>query len=204
MTGSGQSAAIEGKKGTPHRSQLPGVVTRGEGRESHGGCGSAFSGRDNIHKKGTVGRGSREAPTLHTKVWQLTCRGVGQSTLTGNRRRPRSMEKRLIWMSSGCSIAIRNQKGIIMIGEMAVRREGGPPNGSEEIAKSRWGAWGLNRRESKTAPPGRRMGTRGGAANPSAGGKGTAAAKIEAFARRGSVSRRQTVGDADTLVGKMM
>src|SRR5437867_7237539 len=60
----------------------PGIVTPGEGRESHGGCRIGIA-PGYIHRKGNVGVVSRSGTLTYEAVWQSTCRGVGQSTCVG-------------------------------------------------------------------------------------------------------------------------
>src|SRR2546429_56537 len=60
----------------------PGVVPPGEGKDSHGGCRTGIA-PGYIHKKGHVGVVSRSGTLTYEAVWQLTCRGAGQSACVG-------------------------------------------------------------------------------------------------------------------------
>jgi succinyl-CoA synthetase alpha subunit len=153
----------------------PGIVTPGEGKDSYGGCRIGIA-PGYIHKKGHIGVVSRSGTLTYEAVWQLTCRGAGQSTCAGIGGDP------VPGMSHLDIIKLFNDDpdthGIIIIGEI-----GG--NAEEEAA-----AW-IKQHCKKpvagfiagaTAPPGRRMGHAGAIIS---GGKGTAAAKIAAFKEAG-------------------
>ena len=171
----------------------PGVVTPGEGKDSHGGCRIGIA-PGYIHKKGNIGVVSRSGTLTYEAVWQLTCRGVGQSTCVGIGGDPVNGTSHLdvikLFMTDP------ETHGIIMIGEIGGSAEEEAAawikeNGSKPVAGFIAGT---------TAPPGRRMGHAGAIVS---GGKGTAAAKIEAF-RAAGIGVAVTPSDmADTLL-KMM
>ena len=171
----------------------PGVVTPGEGKDSHGGCRIGIA-PGYIHKKGHIGVVSRSGTLTYEAVWQLTSRGVGQSTCVGIGGDPVNGTSHLEVIK--LFMADPETTGIIMIGEIG---------GSAEEEAAEW----IKQHGTKpvagfiagaTAPPGRRMGHAGAIVS---GGKGTAEAKIEAFKAAG-IGVAVTPSDmADTLL-KMM
>ncbi len=171
----------------------PGIVTPGEGPGSKGGCRIGIS-PGYIHKKGHVGVVSRSGTLTYEAVWQLTCRGVGQSTCVGIGGDPVNGTSHLDVIRM--FMADPDTHGIIMIGEIGGSAEEEAAawikaHGTKPVAGFIAGA---------TAPPGRRMGHAGAIIS---GGKGTAAAKIEAFQDAG-IGVAVTPSDmADTLL-KMM
>ena len=185
--------AMNGKKTRLIGPNCPGVVTPGEGKDSQGGCRIGIA-PGYIHKKGHVGVVSRSGTLTYEAVWQLTCRGAGQSTCVGIGGDPVNGTSHLD------VIKLFNDDpethGIIMIGEIG---------GSAEEEAAEWIATNCRKPiagfiAGATAPPGRRMGHAGAIIS---GGKGTAAAKIAAFKEAGIGVAATPSVMAETLL-KMM
>ena len=171
----------------------PGIVTPGDGKDSHGGCRIGIA-PGYIHKKGHVGVVSRSGTLTYEAVWQLTSRGVGQSTCVGIGGDP------VPGMSHLDVIKLFNDdpdtRAMIMIGEIG---------GSAEEEAAAWIKSNCRKPVAgfiagATAPPGRRMGHAGAIVS---GSKGTAEAKILAFKDAGIGVAATPSEMADTLL-KMM
>jgi succinyl-CoA synthetase alpha subunit len=163
--------AMQGRKTRLIGPNCPGLVTPGTGKDSSGGCRIGIA-PGYIHKKGHVGVVSRSGTLTYEAVYQLTTKGIGQSTCVGIGGDPVNGTSHLdvIQMFNDDP----DTHGIIMIGEIG---------GSAEVEAARWIKAHCKKPVAgfiagATAPAGRRMGHAGAVIG---GKEDTAAAKIAIF-----------------------
>jgi succinyl-CoA synthetase alpha subunit len=168
----------------------PGIVTPGTGPQSSGGCRIGIA-PGYIHRRGHVGVVSRSGTLTYEAVYQLTVRGIGQSTCVGIGGDPVNGTSHLDIIK--LFAADPDTWGIIMIGEIG---------GSAEVEAARWIKANCTKPVAgfiagATAPAGRRMGHAGAIVG---GAEDTAAAKIRCFQECGIEVAATPSDMADALI----